>query len=154
MSKPFVCECGHLRPTHIYSHQYPGSRCMGNGCQCTAWKLPESIREMVREYNALPDGSTVVMTQRLQNGVLLQGVLPMSGLVRPNVRRAALGFPPYQGEEMRNYAALYNKHTDTWSVIFQDDLEKEWYIHIPDAGSQDTANGVAESLNLQNARNR
>lgn len=48
---------------------------------------------------------------------------------------------------MRRYAALYNSVTQTWSVIFNDQYEVEWYVDIPDAGGQDQAVKVANALN-------
>lgn len=43
---------------------------------------------------------------------------------------------------MRKYAALYLNAT--WMVIYQDENEIEWYIHIPNAGSMDNANQIAK----------
>lgn len=48
---------------------------------------------------------------------------------------------------MRRFAALYNSNTNTWSVIFKDDGEEEWYIECPDASTQETARHIADALN-------
>lgn len=54
---------------------------------------------------------------------------------------------------MRKYAPLYNSSSNTWSVIFQDDFEIEWYVQSPDAGSEETTKLLAEALNERERQN-
>ena len=42
---------------------------------------------------------------------------------------------------MRKYAPLYLNCV--WMVIYQDENETEWYIHVPNAGSMENANQIA-----------
>lgn len=40
---------------------------------------------------------------------------------------------------MRRYAALYDRDSNTWRIIFQDEGESVWYVEVPDVGNYDTA---------------
>lgn len=48
---------------------------------------------------------------------------------------------------MRKYAALYNYHTDSHSIIFQDDYDGYWSVYQSSVKDLDTAKEIAEALN-------
>lgn len=53
---------------------------------------------------------------------------------------------PAPKRSIRKYAAMYNAHTKTWSVVLQDGTELEWYVYVPDAGNESTAKKLTQLL--------
>lgn len=47
---------------------------------------------------------------------------------------------------MREFAPFYYAPENTWLVIFKDRNETEWYVEVPDAGSQTAANTIARAM--------
>lgn len=51
---------------------------------------------------------------------------------------------------MRKYAPLYDKDRDTWSVIYNDDYDEEWYHYLGGCDEQQAhsiANAMTEADN-------
>lgn len=48
---------------------------------------------------------------------------------------------------MRTFAVLYNSDSDSWSVIFRDWGEDEWYVEAGNVGSKENAQILAKAKN-------